>query len=150
MQKQFGLENTVFAEHNQTDETLLNLFISIRCSTCFGRVFLPSSGTQNCTYSVRYLSDRYCHLLLAFQGWQQMAVTVWQMPDAVCAVLSSWWWKENPSETCRAIISVINQLDTQGFCFTVTLFHASTCFEHMCSSTGGQNCITQPLVSSHL
>jgi len=30
------------------------------------------------------------------------------------------------------------------------LFHASTYFEHMCSSSGGQNCITQPLVSSDL
>ena len=30
------------------------------------------------------------------------------------------------------------------------LFHASTCFEHMCSSSGGQNYIIQPLVSSHL
>jgi len=30
------------------------------------------------------------------------------------------------------------------------LFHASTCFEHMCSSCGGQNCITQPLLSSDL
>jgi len=47
-------------------------------------------------------------------------------------------------------ISVINQLDAQNFCFTISLFHASTCFEHMCSSPGGQNCITQPLVSSHL
>jgi len=47
-------------------------------------------------------------------------------------------------------ISVINQLDAQNFCFTMSLFHASTCFEHMCSSSGGQNCITQPLVSSHL
>ena len=28
------------------------------------------------------------------------------------------------------IISVINQLDTQNFWFTVSLFHASTCFEH--------------------
>ena len=27
-------------------------------------------------------------------------------------------------------ISVINQLDAQNFCFTVSLFHASTCFEH--------------------
>jgi len=27
-------------------------------------------------------------------------------------------------------ISVINQIDTQNFCFTVSLFHASTCFEH--------------------
>ena len=47
-------------------------------------------------------------------------------------------------------ISVINQLDVQKFCFTISLFHASTCFEHMCSSSGGQNCITQHLVSSHL
>ena len=47
-------------------------------------------------------------------------------------------------------MSVINQLDAQNFCFTISLFHASTCFEHMCSSSGGQNCITQPLVSSNL
>jgi hypothetical protein len=32
-------------------------------------------------------------------------------------------------------ISVINQLDAQifCFCFTISLFHASTCFEHMSS-----------------
>jgi len=47
-------------------------------------------------------------------------------------------------------ISVINLLDAQKFCFTISLFHASTCFEHMCSASAGQNCITQPLVSSHL
>jgi len=52
--------------------------------------------------------------------------------------------------TCVLIISVINQLDVQSFCFTVSLFHASKCYEHMCSSSEGQNCIIQPLVSSHL
>ena len=31
-------------------------------------------------------------------------------------------------------ISVINQLDAHNFCFTISLFHASTCFEHMCSN----------------
>ena len=41
-------------------------------------------------------------------------------------------------------ISVINQLDAQHFCFTISLFHASACFKHVCSSPGGQNCITQP------
>jgi len=30
-------------------------------------------------------------------------------------------------------ISVINQLDAQNVCFTISLFHAPTCFEHMCS-----------------
>jgi len=33
--------------------------------------------------------------------------------------------------------SVINQLDVQNFCFTMSLFHASTSFEHICSSSGG-------------
>ena len=47
-------------------------------------------------------------------------------------------------------ISVFNQPDAQNFCFKISLFHASTCFEHMCSSSsGGKNCITQPLVSSN-
>ena len=32
----------------------------------------------------------------------------------------------------------------------MSLFHASTCFEHMCSSSGGQNCTIPSLVSSHL
>jgi len=36
-------------------------------------------------------------------------------------------------------MSVINQLDAQNVCFAISLFHASTCFEHMCSSSGGQN-----------
>jgi len=37
------------------------------------------------------------------------------------------------SETSITFISVINQLDVQYFCFIISLFHASTCFEHMCS-----------------
>jgi len=68
----------IFAEYNQQDATFLNLFISVRCCTCFRRFFRPSSGAQNCTYSVRYWSD------------------------TVCAVLSSWWWTGNSSEICRA------------------------------------------------
>ena len=31
----------------------------------------------------------------------------------------------------------------------MSLFSASTCFEHKCSSSGGQNCILQPMASSH-
>jgi len=42
----------------------------------------------------------------------------------------------------------INQLDALNF--IMSLFHASTCFEHMCSLPGGQNCNIQPLVLSHL
>ena len=37
----------------------------------------------------------------------------------------------------------INQLGALNF--VMSLFHASICFEYMCSSSGGQNCIMQPL-----
>ena len=48
----------IFAECYQQDATFHNLFISVGRSTCFRRVFSPSSGAQNCTDSVRYLSDQ--------------------------------------------------------------------------------------------
>jgi len=45
-----------------------NLFISVRRCTCFRRVFRPSSGAQNCTYSVRYWSDKYLRLYAQFSA----------------------------------------------------------------------------------
>jgi len=56
---------SLFAQYNQQDATFHNVFISVRRSTCFRRLFRPSSAAQNCTHSVRCLSDRYCYLLLA-------------------------------------------------------------------------------------
>jgi len=44
-----------------------------------------------------------------------LAALVWQIPDAVCAVLSSWWWTEKPSETCRA--SYRNKLRNFASCW---------------------------------
>ena len=32
----------------------------------------------------------------------------WHIPDAVCTVLSSWWWAEKPPETCRALTVIKN------------------------------------------
>jgi len=43
------------------------LFIPVRRSTGFRRGFRQSPGAQNCTYSVRYLSDYYCYLLPVVQ-----------------------------------------------------------------------------------
>jgi len=56
----------IFAEYNQQDATFHNLFISVERSTCFRRVSRPSSGAQNCTYSIRYLSDQYLTLYVQF------------------------------------------------------------------------------------
>jgi len=38
-------------------------------------------------------------------------------------------------------ISVINQLDAQNVCFTISLFHASTFFEHMLVNYWDKYCI---------
>jgi len=56
----------IFAAYNQQDATFHNLFISVRRCTYFRRVFRPSSGAQNCTYSVRYWSDKYLTLYVQF------------------------------------------------------------------------------------
>jgi len=48
----------VFSEYNQKDATFLDVFTSVRRSICFRRIFLPSSVAQNCTYGVRYWSDK--------------------------------------------------------------------------------------------
>ena len=46
----------LFAQYNEGDETFHNFFVSVRRSVCFRRVFRPSSGAQNCTYSDKYLT----------------------------------------------------------------------------------------------
>jgi len=43
---------TSFSEYNQQDAAFLNLFIPVRCPTCFRRFFCPSSGASSCTHSV--------------------------------------------------------------------------------------------------
>ena len=48
-------------KYNQQDATLHSLFISVNCSTCFGWIPHPSSGAQNCIYSIWYLLNRYCY-----------------------------------------------------------------------------------------
>jgi len=51
------------------------------------------------------------------------------------------------------IINYLSQYLTnlmQKICFTISFISWLSCFEHMCSSSGGQKCIAQPLVSSHL
>jgi len=45
----------------------LDLFISIKCSTCFRRFLRPPSWAQNCTYSVRYCQTNTA--ACCYRGW---------------------------------------------------------------------------------
>ena len=83
-------------KYNQQDATLYNILYCCQCSTCFRRFLRPSSGAQNCTHSIWYMSS-----LLAATA-SGINKQTWHIPDVVCTVLSSWWWAEEPPETCRA------------------------------------------------
>jgi hypothetical protein len=59
---------TYISKYNKQDATLHNLFISMKCSTCFRRYLRPSSRDQNCIYSIGYLSNLYCCLPLSWKS----------------------------------------------------------------------------------
>jgi len=48
------------------------------------------------------------------------------------------------------LLLVINQLDAQNFVLQQVYYMPLHVSSTMCSSSGGQNCITQPLILSHL
>jgi len=83
------------------------LFIIVKRSTRFGRSFCPSSGAQNCVYN-----NDMCQTAAAIKDEMELRSILSLITAgsssclthivAVYAVSSSWWWKERPSETCRA------------------------------------------------
>ena len=86
----------VFYQVYQQDVTLYSILYYCQWSTSFRRFLRPSSGAQNGTHSIWYMSSL---LVATASGSSKQA---WHISDAVCTVLSSWWWAEKPSETCRA------------------------------------------------
>ena len=100
---------------------------------------------KNCTM-LRKKSDRLSCFLVSFNFSFVADYAVWLIR------IQYWFWDYESCWCYRLVQNVvhlnINQLDALNF--IMSLFHASTCFEHMCSSSGGQNCTIQPLVSLHL
>ena len=67
----------------------------------FQTFFCPSSGAQNCTYSVRHLSDHYCYLLLASRlaaGNSNGLTNAWRCMCSFELLMMD----GKKSETCRA------------------------------------------------
>jgi hypothetical protein len=101
----------IFPKCNQQDATFHNLFISIKRSTWFSRVFRPSSGAQT-EHTVSGIVKLCCYLLLSWLGWNSVCCyhgwdgtlwsrwssiptmiaagsnKFWQIPEAVCIVWS--------------------------------------------------------------
>ena len=86
-----------------------------------------------------------------------MDLKVWRFKSTPPYIFKNWsWWGRqikiffNVLLTVHLSIFISVTWCTKFLFYKKKLFHACTCFEHMCSSSGGQNCIIQPLVSSHL
>jgi hypothetical protein len=93
-------------------QRFLDLFISINCSTCFRRFLRPSSGAQNCTYSVRYFQINTVatvdemergSISSTIAAGSSIGLTI---PDAVCTVLCSWWWAEGRLKHVEQFIEI--------------------------------------------
>ena len=135
----------------QWDATQSSLFIilQVHC-TRLGCHPHPSSAVHKTVTTASGTGHIFCAATCIQRGqawpcWREVAavpevaVTVLCIPDDGCG------WHPKHVEW---IYLNINQLDALNF--IMSLFHASTCFEHMCSSSGGQNCTIQHLISSHL
>ena len=91
-----------------------------------------SSGGQNCI--TQPLVSSHLHVSSTCVHHQEVKI----------ALHSLWYHHTN---MFRAHVLIIRRSKLH---YTASGIITPTSFEHMCSSSGGQNCITQPLVSSHL
>ena len=115
----------IFTEYNHQDATFLNVFISVRRCTRFRRVFLPSSGTQNCTYSVRYWSDEYLTLYVQFwapdDGRENRLKHVERLTEInkLWIVASCLLYAANEWSFISVVLSALMAWKTKNFTFSV-------------------------------
>jgi len=105
----------------QQDATLHSLFYLENALHVSGGTITHHQEPNNCIYGVWYLSHRYCYLPPSWKSWNCSAIVdemelkfqlihdssrqqYWFDNTWRCMYsLWSWWWAEEPPETCRAI-----------------------------------------------
>ena len=101
--------------YNQKDATILDLFISTDALHVSG-----GSSAHHQEHITVYTASNIVNLcsLLSWMRWdefhlihdsskQQYWLTI---PEAVCTVMCSWWWAEEPAETCRASVEINQEM----------------------------------------
>ena len=113
----------------QRDDMLIRLrkFRALNYSTFLSESRLTTQGS--CTT---------CRFLKTQKSEMERAGSI---PIGIIQILIFCW-------PCISIYLFLNIKQLDALNFIISLFQASTCFEHMCSSSGGQNCFIQSLVSS--
>ena len=100
---------SIFLKYNQQDATFSRSIYFHKLLYMFQAVPPPIIRGTKLYIRRQVLSNQYC----CYRGWDEISsisstiaagssigLTI---PDAVCTVLCSWWWAEEPPETCRAI-----------------------------------------------
>jgi len=96
--------------YSQQNAKFLEFICFYKRSTCFRRFLRPSSRAHNSIYSFMYcqpilLLAALVEKILHGSSYQQYWLTI---HEAVCTVMCSWWWAEEPPETCRASVKIIS------------------------------------------
>ena len=103
-------------------------------STCFGRSFRPSSGVQDCTYSISYMSYRFVDCLLAATSSISCTLTSSQRTCVTCTWCCMYSLEllmmNGKTETWRVIF---NKLYLVGF--TIEKYHDERSRERQNRST---------------
>jgi len=94
------------------------------------------------TFCILYFSSNSCSTSFGQPCAHHQELTTSNVKATRCTNVSNLFYLSNTvhffyvSLTVHVsiFITVINQLDAQNVCFTISLFHACTCFEHMCST----------------
>jgi len=94
-----------------------DIYLLLKCSMCFGRPLHPSSGVHKTAVAASGTN----HTIWGASFLKHNQIIFLCFADCACLLF----------------ISVINQLDAQNFFFTISLFHASTCFEHVLETCRG-------------
>jgi len=96
---------------NQKDATFSRSIYFYKLLYMFQAVSPPIIRSTKLYIQRQVLSKQYC----CYRGWDgipwsSISSTIaagssigFTIPNAVCTVLCSWWWAEEPPETCRAI-----------------------------------------------
>jgi len=146
-------QHVILLFHCKNAETPLNITLYLHFLSCSS--FLP------CVLWFYSLSELLCGDPCLYSKYNM--VRNWIFPSSYnccqkcikCGLIDIPWLVLSNFDVLLTVhlsifISVFNQLDAQNLFHNKFYFMPLRCFKHMCSSSGGQNCITQPLVSSHL
>jgi len=103
---------SISVKYNQQEATFSQSIYFYKLFYMFQEVSSPINRSTKLYIQSQVLSKQYCCLLLSWMRWGHSSISstiaagsgiVLTIPDAVCTVLCSWRWAEEPPEPCRAI-----------------------------------------------